>query len=68
MPEGRRGPSPMMFLSLGLGTLVAVTLIVVVSLLTGGKQDEGLFTSNTLNGTKAAACLPEVLKMTAATR
>jgi len=61
MPEGRRGPSPMMFLSLGIGTLVAVTLIVVVSLLTGGKQDEGLFTSNTLNGTTAASfTLPDL--------
>jgi thiol-disulfide isomerase/thioredoxin len=37
-PEDRkRGrPSPMMFISLGIGTVVAVALIVVVSILTGG--------------------------------
>jgi cytochrome c biogenesis protein CcmG/thiol:disulfide interchange protein DsbE len=36
--ESQRGhPSPMMFVSIGLGTVVAVALIVVVSILTGGK-------------------------------
>ena len=53
-PEGRRGPSPMMFLSLGLGTAAALALIVVVSLLTGG-ANSGLFSANALDGTTVAA-------------
>ncbi len=52
-PDGRRGPSPMMFLSLGLGTAVALTLIVVVSLLTGG-GNSGLFSANALDGATVA--------------
>ncbi|MDE2282101.1 MAG: TlpA family protein disulfide reductase [Actinomycetales bacterium] len=44
----RRGhPSPMMFVSLGIGTAVAVALIVVVSVLTGGRTS-----ANALVGTK----------------
>ena len=47
----RRGhPSPMMFVSLGIGTAVAVALIVVVSLLTGGRSS-----ANALVGTEARA-------------
>ena len=47
----RRGhPSPMMFVSLGIGTAVAVVLIVVVSLLTGGRSPV-----NALVGTEASS-------------
>ena len=34
-------PSPKMFISIGLGTVVAVALITVVSILTGGKVTSG---------------------------
>ena len=53
-PKGRRGPSPMMFVSLGLGTLGALALIIVVSIATGG-GNSGLFQSDTLDGTKIAS-------------
>ena len=37
----RRRPSPMMMVSLGIGTVLAVTLIVVVSIFTGGHVTNG---------------------------
>jgi thiol-disulfide isomerase/thioredoxin len=48
-PEGRRGPSPMMFVSLGIGTAVALLLIVAVSIATGGGNNS-LFQPNALDG------------------
>ncbi len=52
--EGRRGPSPMMFLSIGLGILMAVSLITVVSIFTGGASKTGstttLFTHESIDG------------------
>lgn len=51
----RRGrPSPMMFISLGAGTVVAVVLIVVVSLLTGGRVTSPSASTNALVGTHLA--------------
>ena len=51
-PESvRRGPSPMMWISLGLGAVVAAVLIVVVSLATGGSATP----TNVLDGTRVAS-------------
>ena len=53
----KRGhPSPMMFISLGLGAVIATALIVIVSLATGGKvtANNGLPTSD-LVGHKVAS-------------
>lgn len=50
----RRGhPSPMMFVSIGIGTVLAVALIVIVSLLTGGavQDTNGQTASSELVGT-----------------
>ena len=55
--KAKRGhPSPIMFISIGIGTVLALALITVVSLLTGGKvtMNDGLPTS-ALVGTKVAA-------------
>jgi len=52
--ETRRGPSPMMWLSIGLGVAMATVLIVIVSLLTGGAAN-ATFTPESLNGTKIPA-------------
>src|ERR1039457_6572215 len=49
----RGHPSPMMFVSIGIGTVVAVALIVIVSILTGGpvKGNQGFATSNLVGTT-----------------
>ncbi len=53
--EVKRGrPSPMMFISLGIGAVAAVILIVVVSLLTGGSTKGANSTKSALIGTKVS--------------
>jgi cytochrome c biogenesis protein CcmG/thiol:disulfide interchange protein DsbE len=52
---GRRGPSPMMLVSLGIGAVVAIALIVVVSILTGGSPSDQGSTRNSLVGHRVAA-------------
>src|ERR1700722_19005683 len=49
----RGRPSPMMFVSIGIGTVLAVALIVIVSVLTGGsvQNDDGQTASSELVGT-----------------
>jgi len=52
----RGHPSPMMFISLGLGAVIAVALITVVSVLTGGKVTNANTTPKAaLDGTKIAS-------------
>ncbi len=51
----RRRPSPMALLSLGIGAVLAVGLITVVSILTGGKVSNGSAPTNALVGKKVAA-------------
>lgn len=52
----KRGhPSPMMFVSLGLGAIIAIALIAVVSVLTGGKVTSGETPKAKLDGTRIAS-------------
>ena len=45
--RAQRGhPSPMMFVSIGIGTVVAIALIIVVSILTGGHVTTNTITAN----------------------
>ncbi len=57
----------MMFLSLGIGGVVALLLIVAVSIATGG-SNSGLFDANTLDGHRVAPfTLPSLTASTATT-
>ncbi|HEY1222708.1 MAG TPA: TlpA disulfide reductase family protein [Acidimicrobiales bacterium] len=52
----RGHPSPMMFVSLGLGAVIAIALITVVSVLTGGKVTNANTTPKAaLDGTRIAS-------------